>query len=386
MNNDYSPSQSPDSLDLENPSSTQLTIQHENIDEFYENEMDLQLTEIKNQFLENPPNQDTILSYHYLDSNSPLTISCDNSDDENEGNFKESSFDDIKNSLEKYFDDIENQISNELDILITYMKGQKNLFIESYLVCQKKLNLLMIPAILITAGVTIFAPIFKDEEWSVAIISGLNAVAAMIISIVNYLKLETSTQTFYNTATQFDKLETSLEFVASKLIFMKNKQEKTKIIFDKFQEVETKIHEIKEWNNLFIPDEIRRIFPIICHINIFSFIKRIESNKELLISRFKDIKNEMKYIIYRANKKHNKMRIQCRMKSLTQQKEKIKEELAHYRNAYSYIDELFTIEIKNAQNFSFFGRLFFYTRQKLEKCNQNNPVVDKYIHCLISQY
>ena len=135
MNNDYSPSQSPDSLDLENPSSTQLTIQHENIDEFYENEMDLQLTEIKNQFLENPPNQDTILSYHYLDSNSPLTISCDNSDDENEGNFKESSFDDIKNSLEKYFDDIENQISNELDILITYMKGQKNLFIESYLVC-----------------------------------------------------------------------------------------------------------------------------------------------------------------------------------------------------------------------------------------------------------
>ena len=88
MNNDYSPSQSPDSLDLENPSSTQLTIQHENIDEFYENEMDLQLTEIKNQFLENPPNQDTILSYHYLDSNSPLTISCDNSDDENEGNFK----------------------------------------------------------------------------------------------------------------------------------------------------------------------------------------------------------------------------------------------------------------------------------------------------------
>ena len=27
-------------------------------------------------------------------------------------------------------------------------------------------------------------------------------------------------------------------------------------------------------------------------------------------------------------------------------KEKIKEELYHYRNAYSYIDELFTIEIK----------------------------------------
>lgn len=389
MNNEYTPSHSPDSIspdsiDLENPQ-TSIDINNKQVDDFYEKEMNNQLTEIKNNFIQNSPNIETLQSYHFFDSNSPLTISCDNSDIDDNDHYKESTFDEIKNSLDKYFDDTESQISNELDILITYMKGQKNLFIESYLVSQKKLNLLMIPSILITTAVTIFAPLFQNEPWSIGVISGLNALTAMIIAMVNYLKLETSTQTFYNTATQYDKLETSLEFVASKLIFINNEQEKTQIIFDKFQEVETKIHEIKEWNTLFIPDEIRHIFPIICHINIFSFIKRIENNKKILISKFKDIKNEIKYILHRSGKKHNKSRIQLRMKCLISQKEKIKEELNHCRNAYSYIDEIFTIEIKNAQNYSFFNKFNPCYKLVVERCNHNNPIVDKYIHCLITQ-
>jgi hypothetical protein len=386
METDYSssPPNSPDSIDLENPlEKPEIVIKKDNIDRIYENEMNAQLVEIKNQFIQNSPNIETTMSYHYLDNNSPLTISCDNSDieDDNNNGFKEVTYDDIKNSLDKYFDDPDMQISNELDILITYMKGQKNLYIESYIVSQNKLNMLMIPSILITIAVTIFAPIFKNEPWSIGLISSLNAITAMIIAMINYLKLETSTQTFYNTATQFDKLETSLEFVSSKLIFVNNTKEKTKIIFDKFQEVETKIQEIKEWNTLFIPYEIRRIFPIICHINIFSFIKRIENNKQLLISKFKDVKNEIKYIVSRPNTRYNKSRIECRLKLLYQQKEKIKDELSHYRNAYSYVDELFTIEIKNAQNYHY---CIFFRNSHNESCNSNNPVVDRYIHSLIS--
>lgn len=387
METDYSssPPNSPDSIDLENPpvNTDNIVIQKDNIDCIYEKEMDIQLVEIKNQFIQNSPNIETTMSYHYLDNNSPLTMSCDNSDGEDDGHggFKEITSDDIINSLDKYFDDPDTQISNELDILITYMKGQKNLFIESYIVSKNKLNMLMIPSILITIAVTIFAPIFQNEPWSIGLIAGLNAIAAMNIATLNYLKLETSTQTFYNTATHFDKLETSLEFVSSKLIFVDNTKDKTKIIFDKFQEVETKIQEIKEWNTLFIPREIRRIFPIICHINIFSFIKRIESNKQLLISKFKDVKNEIKYIVSRPNTRYNKNRIECRLKLLYQQKEKIKEELFHYRNAYSYVDELFTIEIKNAQNYQY---CIFFRNSHNETCNSKNPIVDRYIHSLIS--
>ena len=370
--------------DVENPpiESDNIKIEHEKIDEIYKNSMNDQLEEIKNQFIQNLPNVQTYNSYVYLDSNSPLTISCNNSDcDENEKSFKEVTYDEMKDNIDKYFDDSENKYSNELDILITYMKGQKNLFIQSYLLCRRKLNMLMIPCILMSAAVTVFAPVFKDSSWNIILISILNAFTAMLISIVNYLKLETSTQTFFTTATQYDKLEMSLEFVASKLLFADD-EKNTEIIYEKLQEVEKKIHEIKEWNTLFIPDEIRGIFPIICHINVFSFIKRIENSKKGLISRFKDIKNEIRYILYRADKKHEKKRIENRLNYLTEQKDKIKEELTHYRNAYSYVDELFTIEIKNARNISF----FFNWNNNSEICNHNNPIVDKYIHCLVNKH
>lgn len=354
------------------------------IDERYIHVMNEQLQDIRHQFIANIPSNISsfpVAQFPYSDSNSPLTISADNSDSEDHIPYKETTYEQLKDSLDKYFDDSENASSNELDILITYMKGQKNLYIQSYLLSQRKLNMLMIPAIIISAAVSVFAPILQEESWTILFICCLNAFNAMLISMVNYLKLETSTQTFFTTATQFDKLETLLEFVASKIIFVEKESEKSEIIYDKIQEVERKIHEIKEWNTLFVPDEIRGLFPIICHINIFSFIKRMEASKKSLIHRFKDVKNEIKYIVTRAQKKHDQARIEKRLQVLNETKEKIKEELAHYRNAYSYIDEIFTIEIKNARNTSLWAH-FFLRGNHQATCNLSNPVVDRYIHCI----
>ena len=63
-------------------------------------------------------------------------------------------------------------------------------------------------------------------------------------------------------------------------------------------------------------------------------------------------------------------------------KEKIKEELNHYRTAYSYIDELFTIEIKNAREKSIFS---FFQKKEIFSSDIRNPVVDKYLHCIFSK-
>ena len=136
------------------------------IDEKYHRVMNEQLEEIKRQFIVNIPSSDLPSSsshYQYSDSNSPLTISVDNSDSEDPIPYKETTYEELKDSLDKYFDDSENACSNELDILITYMKGQKNLYIQSYLLSQRKLNMLMIPAIIISAAVSVFAPILQEE-------------------------------------------------------------------------------------------------------------------------------------------------------------------------------------------------------------------------------
>jgi len=325
------------------------------------------------------------------DSNSPLTLSNNNSDNEDEDHrdhFRQLTIAEVEQGLDKQYDEGENKFSSELDILITYMKGQKNLYLQSHLVTQRSLNLLIVPTLLISSVVTIFAPLIQGYYWSGGVISGLNAFIALLISLANYYKLESSTQTFYNTALQYDKLETSLEFVASKIVFMdENQTQLSKIVFEKVNEIEKKISEIKDWNPLFIPNNVRQLFPVISHINIFSFIKRIESNKNLLIAKYKDVKNEIRYILFRV-RQHNENgntgdRHEKRLQVLLETKDKIKEDLVHYRNAYSHIDEIFTIEIKNAEKKKKWFHYFKETCTEdngLAKYGETNPIVDKYMH------
>lgn len=267
----------------------------------------------------------------------------------------------VERSIEKYYYETENRHSNELDILITYMKGQKNVYILSKNVTQYKLNCLLIPSILITAAVTIFAPFIQPFAWSGGFISGLNAITTMLISLSNYLKLESSVDMYYATANQYDKLETSLEFVSSKLLFVESESEKSRIILKNIQDVEKKINEIKQWNPLFIPSEVRAVFPNICNINIFTFIKRMELHRKNLVIRLKDVTNEIRYILYmkreRENGKYKKTvdleKEDARLSTLNQIKEKTKDELIRCKLSFGHIDELFTREIKRAYSHSF---------------------------------
>jgi hypothetical protein len=143
------------------------------------------------------------------------------------------------------------------------------------------------------------------------------------------------------------------------------------------QDVEKKIEEIKLWNSLFIPDEVRRTFPIICNINIFSFIKRIETNRRSLIIRLKDVKNEIRYIFHlRKLRSHGlktasqdmEERENCRLKLLLEVKDKTIEELMKYRSVYSKIDEMFTREIHIANSISLWSLFYF---RKMEKNNND---------------
>lgn len=387
-------SQSSDSLDHHTQDALFETQLHNDLD---------QLRTISYSFVSNPNAEErltprTIESHKNIfqickDSNSPLTLSANNSDNEDnhESHFRQLTLAEVEQGLDKHYDENDNKYSSELDILITYMKGQKNLFLQSHLHSQRSLNMLMVPALLISSVVTIFAPLIQEYNWSGGVISGLNAFIALLISLSNYYKLESSTQTFYNTALQYDKLETSLEFVASKIAFVEHDQTQlSELVFEKINDIEQKISEIKDWNPLFIPNDVRLLFPIISHINVFSFIKRIESNKKILIAKYKDVKNEIRYILHCFSGKNSNMtneRHEKRMQILVEAKDKIKEELGHYRNAYSYIDELFTIEIKNAEKKKKWFHFFKETCSEnngLAKYNETNPIVDKYMHYIFA--
>lgn len=187
----------------------------------------------------------------------------------------------VERSVEKYYYETENNHSTELDILISYMKGQKNIYILSKNYTQYKLNCLLIPSILITAAVTIFAPFIQPFTWSGGFISGLNAITTLLISLSNYLKLESSVDMYAASANQYDKLETSLEFVSSKLLFIDSEAEKSRVILKNIQEVEKKLTKLNNGtpylsltkSGVYFPLYRILIFSVL--LNVWKFIVKI---------------------------------------------------------------------------------------------------------------
>jgi len=388
--------------------------------------------------------EDESIQNNIIHSNSPVTISEDNSDNEyNEFNeyasdtnseyyscsddeylrtirndriknqvnlykyssFKKKAYRDIEKSLSKYYDN-DNKYSTKLDIIITFIKGQKNIFLQSKSITQLKLNMLMFPILIISSFIALCAPFIQNNPWSGGFISGLNIIISSFISIMNYMKYETKIEMFGQMANNYDKMEISLEMSNSKLLFIENENEKNELLLSKINEIEEKINELKEIYNVSVPDEVRHMFPIICTLNILSLIKKMENYRKDLIHKFKDVKNEIRYIIYKWKKNVSsdsldmttnpissspskkdiamdvsnmeKIKEKNRLLFLYDVKEKIKDELAESKKIYDYVDEIFTKEIKNAEhNNKIF--LCFWNKKKILK-NEINPLLNKHFH------
>jgi hypothetical protein len=299
---------------------------------------------------------------------------------------KNLSFHDVEKSLAQYYSR-ENTFSSEVDILATYLKGQKNIYIQSNILCKRKLNLLTIPALALTSATIIFAPFTIEYKWGGIFISVMNAVIALLLSMINYLKLESALEMYIYLTKQYEKMELSIELTNHKLIYIDNVKEQEQIIIPKLKEIENKISDIKESHlSILIPEEVKQIFPVICHINILSFIKKIENYKRNLIIQFKDVKNEIRYIRYKhpelfdfSRSPHKEQtesasREKNRLPTLLTHKEFIREELLHYKKAYGYIDEIFAREIKYAE---YMNQSWFCCRKPAPVYDYSNPVIQE---------
>tara|TARA_B100000123_G_scaffold270907_1_gene249628 strand:+ start:119 stop:1402 length:1284 start_codon:yes stop_codon:yes gene_type:complete len=310
----------------------------------------------------------------------------------NHKHLKKYSLKDIERSVEKYYD-FENKYVSELDILNTYIKGQKNIYIQSKNINQWKLNLLMFPSLILTCCITVFSPFVDCEQLHNGVITGLNALVALLLSMINYLKLESSTEVFFQLANHYDKLEISLDLASSKLIFIDEAKPtaKKESILRTIKDVEEKIIEIKENYSFLIPEEIKTLFPVICHMNIFTFIKKMNSYRNSLILKLRDIKNEIRYIYYSLDQKKNKdicEKLKKRLEYLYKVKEEIKKELFDYKNAYNDLDGIFFKEIKSAETKMNRCGAFYICCAACIQPNINikdiNPVIDKYFHFLFT--
>lgn len=302
----------------------------------------------------------------YVRSNSPMA-SCQNSDTEDPDvaavhlnqdtnpkmSYVKITYEQVEQSLSKYYD-TNNKYSNEIDLLIAYMKGQKHLYYKANNVTETKLYAIMFTAIALTTFISVVPPFLPKSDWNIILICGCNAIATLLLTIIKYLKLESSCNTYTLVANMYDKFENSLDFTNNKLTFMENESEQNSLVLEKIKEIEFKISETKDLCQILLPEEVKAYFPILYHTNIFRFIQKMEAHKKTLILRFRDVKNEIRYILHKWNggvdENAKKIKEKHRLLYLMELKEKTKAELIEYKNIYNQIEELFMKEIQYAES------------------------------------
>ena len=341
------------------------------MDDYFMERLDISLNELRERQLTYDNLEEHNFEHRSGDNSPTLSSSSGGSGGRNGVKFRKLTYNEVSRSFDQYDS---SKYFNEMSILHTYFNGQKHLYTYSKNVTYRKLNLLMLPTMFLSASGTIMVPFIIEFEWSAGTITTIYAIITLLLGLVNYFRLESSFQQFSILADRYDKLQTSLELTNSKLVFIENCVELERSVAANIREFEDKLSDIV---NVIVPEDVKRLFPVICNINIFSFIRKVEAHKRGLIIQYKDLKNEIRYIYHKEREREKEKGNGKRLQSLLDAKERLRTEIIQYKDVYNSIDIEFTREIRMAEDKIKNWFLILLCGISAEPIN--NPIIQKYL-------